>query len=82
MMNMTRRRIRYASSAALEDAAVCFKSGSLYRCKPEKGFVCGKYQGNVQNLMNSLATAESPAGDSRTFYVVAITSDAKKKTRR
>lgn len=79
LMYMTQRRIRYASSPALKDAAVYFKSGSLYRCKPEEGFVCRKYQGNVQNLMNSLAIVESPAGDPRIFYMVAITSDVKKK---
>lgn len=79
LMYMTQRRIRYASSPALNEAAVYFKSGSLYRCKPEEGFVCRKYEGNVQNLMNSLAIVESPAGDPRMFYVVAITSDVKKK---
>ena len=31
---MTERRIRYASSPALSDAAVYFKSGSLYKCAP------------------------------------------------
>ena len=67
MMYMTRRRIRHAPSAALEDAAVCFKTGSLYRRKPGEGLVCRKYQGNLLNLMNSLAIVESLAGDSRTF---------------
>ena len=79
LMYITQRRIRYAASPALSDAAVYFKSGSLYRCKPEEGFVCGKYQGNVDNLMNSVAIVESPAGEPRLFYMVAITSNVKKK---
>jgi hypothetical protein len=41
--------------------------------------VCRKYQGNVQNLMNSLAIVESPAVGPRTFYMVAIASDVQKK---
>ncbi len=65
LIYMTQRRIRYASSPALNDAAVYFKSGSLYRCKPEEGFVCRKYEGNVENLMNSVAIVESPAGEPR-----------------
>ena len=79
LMYMTQRRIRYAASPALDDAAVYFKSGSLYRCEPEEGFVCRKYEGNVLNLMNSVAIVESPAGAPRLFYMVAITSNVKKK---
>ena len=55
LMYMTDRRIRYAASPALTDAAVYFKSGSLYKCKPEEGYECGKYKGNVDNFMNSVA---------------------------
>ena len=47
LMYMTQRRIRYASSPALYEAAVYFKSGSMYRCGPEPGFKCRKYRGNV-----------------------------------
>lgn len=79
LLYMTQRRIRYASSPALEDAAVYFKSGSLYRCKPEAGFVCRKYQGNVENWMNSVAIVESPAGKPEQFYLVALTSNVLKK---
>ncbi len=79
LLYMTQRRIRYASSPALSNAAVFFKSGSLYRCKPEPDFVCRKYQGNVENLMNSVAVVESPAGAPRYYYMVAITSNVKKK---
>lgn len=79
LMYMTQWRIRYASSPALNEAAVYFKSGSLYRCKPEEGYECKKYQGNVENLMNSVAIVESPAGEPKMFYLVALTSNVLKK---
>lgn len=79
LMYMTQQRIRYASSPALKEAAVYFKSGSLYRCKPEEGFECVKYKGNVENLMNSVAIVESPAGEPQMFYMVALTSNVLKK---
>ena len=76
LLYLTQRRIRYASSPALGDAALYFKSGSLYRCKPEEGFTCAKYQGNVTNLLNSVAIVESPAGDPQgLFYLVVISSN-------
>ena len=76
LMYMTAKRIRYASSPALNDAAVYFKSGSLYRCKPEPDFKCGKYMGNVENGMNSVAIVEHP--DGRT-YLVALMSNVLRK---
>ena len=75
LLYMTQWRIRYASSPALMDSAVYFKSGSFYRCKPEPGFVCRKYEGNVQNLMNSVAIIESPG----LYYMVTITSNVLRK---
>lgn len=79
MMYMTERRIRYASSPALHDAAVYFKSGSLYKCRPEPGFVCRKYHGNVHNLMHSVAIIEAPAADRRLYYFVALVSNVLRK---
>jgi len=79
LMYITQHRIRYASSPALNDAALYFKSGSLYRCQAEEGYVCRKYQGNKDNLMNSVAIVESPAGEPRMFYMVALTSNVLKK---
>lgn len=61
LMYFTRRRYRYASSPALADAAVYFKSGSLYECRPEPGYQCGQYRGNTMNLMHTVAIVESPA---------------------
>jgi len=79
LMYMTQWRIRYASSPALNRAAVYFKSGSLYRCKPEPGYECLKYMGNKLNLMNSVAIVESPAGDPQLYYLVTLTSNVLKK---
>jgi len=79
LLYMTERRIRYASSPSLADAAVYFKSGSLYSCQPEAGFSCGKYRGNVRNYMNSVAIVESPAADRKLHYVVTLISNVLRK---
>jgi len=73
---MTDRRIRYAAAPALRNAAVYFKSGSLYKCRPEEGYTCQKYKGNVDNFMNSVAIVEHPDG---TTYMVALMSNVRKK---
>ncbi len=79
LLYFTRRRYRYASSPALNDAAVYFKSGSLYSCRPEEGFTCGQYRGNRLNYMNSVAIVESPAGaDNPRVYLVAMMSNVLK----
>jgi hypothetical protein len=79
LIYMTERRIRYASSPNLKDAAVYFKSGSLYSCKKEPDFKCGKYKGNVKNYMNSFAIIESPAGERRLHYMVMLISNVLRK---
>ena len=79
LLYVTERRIRYASSPALRHAAVYFKSGSLYKCKPEPDFKCRKYHGNVRNFMNSLAVVESPAGQKRLYYMVTLLSNVLRK---
>jgi hypothetical protein len=76
LMYMTAKRIRYASSPALADDAVYYKSGSQYKCKPEEGFSCGKYKGNVENYMNSVAIVEK--SEDR-IYLVALMSNVLKK---
>ncbi|MGB5568938.1 MAG: serine hydrolase [Sedimenticolaceae bacterium] len=75
LLYMTERRIRYASSPALTDSAVYFKSGSLYKCKKEPDFKCGAYKGNVRNYMNSVAIIEYPPGDNRLFYMSTLISN-------
>jgi len=79
LLYITQRRIRYASAPALNEAAVFFKSGSLYKCDREKNPDCGKYRGNVYNLMNSVAIVEWPAGDPELVYLVTLTSNVLNK---
>lgn len=77
----TTRRYRYIFSEELKNAAVFFKSGSFYKCQPEPEFTCGKYKGNVQNVMNSIAIIETPAqaGLGQKRYIVALISDVLRK---
>jgi len=79
LIYMTQGRIRYASAPALYPAAVYFKSGSLYKCRAEANFKCGKYQGNVVNMLNSLAIVESPAAERNLYYMVAVMSNVLRK---
>jgi len=78
LMYMTDRRIRYAQSPALKDAAVYFKSGSLYKCDRSKGEPCEKYMGNVQNFMNSVIIVEQP--DNCRYMVVLMTNVLRKNS--
>ena len=79
LLYVTERRIRYASAPALNGAAVYFKSGSLYSCKPEEGFRCGKYKGNRKNYMNSFAIVESAAAERELHYMVMLISNVLRK---
>jgi len=76
LLYMTDRRIRYGASPALKEAAVYFKSGSLYKCAPEAGYTCAKYKGNVDNFMNSIAIVEHY---DCTTYIVALMSNVRKR---
>ncbi len=79
LLYFTRRRYRYSASPALNEAAVYFKSGSLYQCEPEPGYACGQYRGNKMNLMHSVAIIESPAaGERQRVYLVAMMSNVLK----
>ncbi|WP_324023529.1 hypothetical protein QSV08_11730 [Maribacter sp. BPC-D8] len=78
LMYMTDRRIRYAQSPVLKDAAVYFKSGSLYKCDRSKGETCGKYMGNVTNFMNSVIIVEHP--DNCRYMVVLMTNVLRKNS--
>lgn len=75
LLYMTQRRIRYASHPVLNDAAVYFKSGSYYSCKPEPDFVCRKYMGNRINRLASIAIIESPTSNPTLRYMVAVMSN-------
>ncbi len=78
LMYMTDRRIRYAQAPALKEAAVYFKSGSLYKCDRSTGEACGKYMGNVTNFMNSVIIVEHP--DNCTYMVVLMTNVLRKNS--
>lgn len=78
LMYMTDRRIRYAQSPVLKEAAVYFKSGSLYKCDRSKGETCGKYMGNVTNFMNSVIIVEHP--DNCRYMVVLMTNVLRKNS--
>lgn len=75
LLYMTERRIRYASSPELKDAAVYFKSGSLYKCGPEEGFTCKAYHGNIMNYMNSVAIIEQEVDGVELQYMVVVISN-------
>ena len=76
LLYMTDRRIRYAYSPTLNEAAVYFKSGSLYSCDRSNGQACGKYAGNVYNYMNSVAIIEHPDGKK---YMVCLMTNVLRK---
>jgi hypothetical protein len=59
----------------LKDAAVYFKSGSLYKCKEEEGFNCTPYHGNVYNYMNSVAIVEQEVDGVMLQYMVIVISN-------
>ena len=75
----TDRRIRYASAPALDASAVYFHSGSLYGCKPEKGYECGKFLGNRMNYMNSVVVVESVDREPPIRYAAVVLSNVLRK---
>lgn len=75
LLYLTQRRVRYAAASVLNPAALYFKSGSLYRCRPEAGFQCRKYEGNVMNMLNAAAIVEDPVADPKSVYLVALSTD-------
>ncbi len=76
-MYLTKRRYRYSYAPELNSQAIFFKSGSLYSCRPEEDFKCGKYIGNNQNLMNSVATVEGRQ-ESDPRYIAVLMSNVLK----
>jgi len=79
LLYLTDRRIRYASAPELRDSAVYFKSGSLYKCRPERGHVCEKYHGNVWNFLASVALIEEPERNPPLRYMVVVLSNVLRK---
>jgi hypothetical protein len=79
LLYLTDKRIRYAAHPELDAAAVYFKSGSLYGCKPERGFECGKFRGNRINFMNSMVVIESIGRTPALRYAVVVLSNVLRK---
>lgn len=77
LLYVTERRIRYASSPALANAAVYFKSGSLWKCS--RPGACGEYRGDVENYMNSIAIVEAPATTREQYYMVTLVTNVLRK---
>jgi hypothetical protein len=75
LLYVTERRIRYASSPALSNAAVYSKSGSWWGCREEAGFDCKPYHGNLRNYMNSVTLVEEETGDVSLYYMVVLISN-------
>jgi len=78
LLYSTERRIRYASHPNLNEHSVYFKSGSLYSCREEEGFTCGKYKGNKKNLLASVAIVESEEDGKNYHYLVVVQSNVLK----
>lgn len=76
LIYLTDRRIRYGASYKLNNAMLCYKSGSLYSCKEEPGYTCQKYKGNRLNFMNSVAIVEH---EDCSRYMVVLMSNVLKK---
>lgn len=79
LLYLTDKRIRYAAHPVLDDSAVYFKSGSLYGCKKEKGFTCGKLRGNRMNYMNSMVVVETIHREPALRYAVVVLSNVLRK---
>jgi hypothetical protein len=79
LLYLTDHRIRYGASPALDDSALYFKSGSLYSCRPEKGFTCGKYMGNKYNYLASTAIVETHGNRPPLKYIVVVLSNVLRK---
>jgi hypothetical protein len=79
LLYVTEQRVRYAASPALYDAAVYYKSGSLYACKPERQGACPPFRGDRINMMNSVAIVESPATGMQHYYLVSLHTNLLRK---
>lgn len=71
LMYSTQARARLASSPELDDAAVYYKSGSNFKCN----YNCADNEGDVENLMNSVAIVEYPIENPKVVYLLALHSN-------
>jgi len=79
LLYLTDGRVRYGASAALDDSAIYFKSGSLYSCQPEPGYTCEKYKGNKWNFLSSATVIDSRESDPPMYYMAVVLSNVLKK---
>lgn len=79
LLYLTEPRLRYSAAPDLDNSAVYFKSGSLYSCQAERGYVCEKYHGNRWNFMNSIAVVEGFAYRPRVQYIAVVLSNVLRK---
>jgi hypothetical protein len=79
LLYVTEQRIRYAASPALHNAAIYFKSGSLYACTAERQGACPPFRGDRLNIMSSVAIVESPAAEPRYYYLVSLQTNRLRK---
>lgn len=75
LLYLTQKRERYVGTDALKNMAVYFKAGSFYRCRPEARYACGKYEGNLTNLLNGVIMVESPLVKPNVRYIVALSTN-------
>ncbi len=75
LLYMTERRIRYASAPILKEAAVYYKSGSLYKCDKTGGAKCVAYSGDIYNYMNSVAIVEQEIDGVKLHYMATVISN-------
>jgi hypothetical protein len=71
LMYSTQTRARLASNPELNDSAVYYKSGSNFKCN----YNCADNEGDVENLMNSIAVVEYPVENPKLVYLVALHSN-------
>jgi hypothetical protein len=72
LLYATQGRVRYVAGRALADSAVYYKSGSIYKCSRSP---CEEHQGNIYNLMNSIAIIEYPPQKPEVAYLVVLSSN-------
>jgi hypothetical protein len=81
MLYLTRRRVRYLHTPKLHNFGAFFKSGSLYRFKPETTERV-QYQGDLVNVLNSLIEIDTtpPPPEAMAAVVAGPTADAAAKS--
>lgn len=72
LLYLTQKRIRYSNSYLLDEAAVYYKSGSLYSGGPP-------YEGRSRNILHSAVVVEAPAEAPRVHYLIMLSTNILQK---